>query len=104
MSDRARETAIFQREVDASGFKNGADERRVLMGEPAVFLTGLGGGLEMIERSIQGPEVGLPGRLDELGVPDHHRLCDADEGFVRWKQGDTSGHHVALKHTWTQPY
>ena len=104
MSDRAQEIVSVWREVDASGVKNGVNERRVLMEEPVVFLTGPGEGLEVAERSIQGPEVGLLGHLDELGVLDHHRLCDADGGFVRWKQGGTSGHHLALKHTWAQPH
>ena len=69
VSDRAQETVSIWREVDASGVENGADGRRILMGEPAVFLTGPGGGLEVVERSIQGPEVGLLSNLDELGVP-----------------------------------
>ena len=53
------------------------------MREPVVFLTGPGGGLEVVEGGIREPEVCLLGHLDELGVLDHHRLRDADECFVR---------------------
>ena len=104
MGDRAQEAIRVWREVDTSGIslevKNGADERRILVREPVVLLTGPGGGLEVVERSVQRSKVGLFGHLDEFGVLDHHRLCDADEGLVRWEQGCASSHRVALQHSW----
>jgi hypothetical protein len=104
VSDRAQEAVGIWRKVDTSGVglevKNGSDERRVLMRETVMFLTSPGGGLEVVEGGIGGTEVGLLGHLDELGILDHHRLCDTDEGLVRREQGGASCHRVTLKHSW----
>ena len=104
VSQRAQEAIRIWREVDTSGVglevKNGANERRILVREPVVFLTSPGGGLEVVERSVRGPEVGLLGHLDELGVLDHHRLCDTDEGFVRREERSPSGEGIPLNHTY----
>ena len=97
-------TVSIWREVDTSGVslevKDSANERRILVRKSVVLLTGPGGGLEVVERSVRRSEVGLLGHLDELGVLDHHRLCNADEGLIRWEQGNTSSHRVTLKHPW----
>ena len=104
MSDRAQEAVGIRREVDTSGvsleIENSADERRVLMREPVVFLTSPGGGFEVVEGGIREPEVGLLGYLDELGVLDHHGLRDADKGFVRREKRRAPGQGIPLNHTY----
>ena len=61
------------------------------MRETVMFLMSPGPGLEVVERSVREPEVGLLDHLDELGVLDHHRLRDADEGFIRREECRPSG-------------
>ena len=102
MSDRAQEAVGVRWEVDTSGvsfeIEDGPDERRVLMGETVVLLTSPGRCLEVVERGIRGTEVGLFRHLYELGILDHHCLCNSDEGLVRREKGSTPGHRVTLKH------
>ena len=53
---------------------------------------------EWMPRGVGDTEVYLL-RLDELGVLNHRRLSDADEGSVRREQGTASRHRVTLTHS-----
>ena len=64
-----------------------------------MFLMRPSGGLKVVEGGIGSTEVGLLGHLDELGVLDHHRLRDADEGLMKREQGGASCRCVTLKHS-----
>ena len=106
VSDRAQEAVGIWRKIDTGGVglevKDGSDERRILMRETVMLLTSPGGGLEVVDGSVGGTEVGLLGHLNELGILDHHRLRDPDEGLIRWEQSGASCHCVTLKHSWKE--
>ena len=128
MGHRGQETVRIRRQVHSRHrrleVEHRADEGRVLMGKPIMFLSSPSGRLDVIDRSnilpprcflrlmmpaitfdkkksIRTHETASPGtyRLYEFAILDHHRMDDAQEGFITRKQPGPTRQRVTLQHT-----